>query len=66
VGALLFSRSLRNLLTVDAGFQQTGVLVVDMDLTHLNLPMERRVTFRRELLDRMRAIPGVEWQLRQT
>jgi len=60
VGALLFSRSLRNLLTVDAGFQQTGVLVVDMDLTHLNLPMERRVTFRRELLDRMRAIPGVE------
>ncbi len=31
-----------------------------MDLTHLNLPAERRVTFKRELLDRMRAIPGVE------
>src|SRR5260221_6604279 len=60
VCALLFARSLRNLLTVDAGFQQMGILVVDMDLTHLNLPLERRVTFKQELLDRMRAIPGVE------
>jgi putative ABC transport system permease protein len=60
VGALLFSRSLRNLLTVDAGFQQTGILVTSMDLTHLNLPVERRVAFKEELLERMRAIPGVE------
>lgn len=60
VGALLFVRTLRNLLTLDAGFQRTGVLAVDVDFARLKIPMDQRVPFRRTLLDRVRALPGVE------
>jgi putative ABC transport system permease protein len=59
VGALLFVRSLRNILTLDAGFQRDGVVVVDVDFARLNLPPERRVAFRELLLDRVRSLPGV-------
>jgi putative ABC transport system permease protein len=60
VGALLFTRSLYNLMTLDAGFAQDGVLQTDMNLAPLNLPSERRYAVKRELLDRLRAMPGVE------
>ena len=60
VGALLFSRSLRNLLTVNLGFERTGILITDIDLTELNLPTERRAAFRNDLLERLRSIPGVD------
>ena len=59
VGALLFVRSLRNILTLDAGFQRDGMVVVDVDFARLNLTPERRVPFRESLLDRVRALPGV-------
>jgi putative ABC transport system permease protein len=59
VGSLLFVRSLRNLFTLDAGFQQNGILITSMDFSHLNLPSERRTAFKRDLLERVRAIPGV-------
>jgi putative ABC transport system permease protein len=58
-GALLFVRTLRNLLTLDPGFQQQGVLVTALDLTRLNLAVERRQEFKRELLNKIRALPGV-------
>jgi putative ABC transport system permease protein len=58
--ALLFVRSFRNLATVEAGFQQDGILQVDLDLTRLKLPKDRRLPYRRELLERLRAVPGVE------
>ncbi|HYL74093.1 MAG TPA: ABC transporter permease [Bryobacteraceae bacterium] len=60
VGALLFVRSLRNLVTLNPGFRQSGVLVASMDLTRLGLPKERRLPFKRDLLDRIRTIPGVD------
>lgn len=60
VGALLFVRTLRNLLTLDPGFQQQGVVITNLDLSRLNLAAERRQGFKRELLDRVRAIPGVD------
>jgi putative ABC transport system permease protein len=60
VGALLFARSLGKLASVDAGFQRNGILVTDIDFTSLSLPAERRISFANELLDRVRAIPGVE------
>jgi hypothetical protein len=31
-GAMLFVRSLRNLVTLDAGFQQEGVLITNLSL----------------------------------
>jgi len=60
VGAMLFNRSLFNLMTLDAGFAQDGVLQTDINLGPLNLPSERRYAVKRELLDRLRAMPGVD------
>jgi predicted permease len=59
-GALLFSRSLGKLLTVDAGFRQEGLLSVGVGFRGLNLQPDRNQPFRKELLDRIKAIPGVE------
>jgi putative ABC transport system permease protein len=59
-GALLFTQSLRNLLNEDPGFQTGGVLIAGLDFARLKIPVERRGAFQRELLDRIRAIPGVE------
>jgi predicted permease len=58
-GAFLFTRSLNKLLTVETGIRQEGLLIVGADFRRLNLPPERRLAFRQELLDRVRAIPGV-------
>ena len=60
VGALLFGRSLQKLATLDAGFAQEGVLEMELDLTALHLPVERRAGFKRQVLDQVRAIAGVE------
>ena len=60
VGALLFTRSLRNLLTLDVGFQRSGILITTLDLTPLNLPVNRRQAFEQELLERLRSTPGVD------
>ncbi len=59
-GALLFSRSLSKLLTVDAGFRQEDVLIAEVTFRRLNLPSDRYSSFRDEMLDRIRAIPGAE------
>ena len=59
-GSMLFSRSLGNLLTVDAGFRQGGILVSNVGFRKLSLPPERRWAFKEELRDRIRSIPGVE------
>jgi predicted permease len=58
--ALLFSRSLSKLISVDAGFRPEGILVSSVGFRQLQLPPERRVDFRREMLERIRAIPGVD------
>ncbi len=58
-GALLFARSLRNLMTRNPGFQENGVLVAYVDYTRLNVPVVQRDDFARNLLDHIRAIPGV-------
>lgn len=60
VGALLFARSLNNLAAVQAGFRQNGILVADIDFTPLNIAKGGRVAFANDLLQRVRAIPGVE------
>jgi predicted permease len=60
VGALLFSGSLRKLLAVDAGFQQNGVLLADIDFRRVQIPADRRIAFKQQLLDKLRALPGIE------
>jgi putative ABC transport system permease protein len=60
VGALLFVRSLRNLTTLNAGFQKDGILVVDVDFTKLHTAKEQRQLFKKDLRERIAAIPGVD------
>jgi predicted permease len=60
MGALLFVRSLRNLTTLNVGFQQTGILVTHVDFTRLQLPEERFTDYKGDLVKRVQAIPGVE------
>src|SRR5487761_1898909 len=59
VGALLFAGSLRNLMNLNAGFRQDGILVTNLGFGSLNIPKERRIEYRRQIVDKIRAIPGV-------
>ena len=56
---MLFVRSLRNLMTLDAGFRQDGILVVNMDVRRAGVPEERRTAFFAELTSKLAALPGV-------
>ncbi|HXW92689.1 MAG TPA: ABC transporter permease [Terriglobales bacterium] len=60
VSALLFGGSLRKILTLDAGFQRDGVLVMDIDFTRLEIPKQQWNQFRENIVERVRALPGVE------
>ena len=60
MGALLFVRSLRNLTTLNVGFQQTGILVTSVDFGRLQIPEDRYTEYKRDLVKRVQAIPGVE------
>jgi len=59
-GALLFSRSLAKIITIDMGFRDEGVVHATAVFQRLKLPPERVPAFKDELLGRIRAIPGVE------
>jgi putative ABC transport system permease protein len=60
VGALLFVRTLRNLVTLNTGFQRNGILVAQMNYDKLHVPETGRLAFRNQLLEQVRAVPGVE------
>jgi putative ABC transport system permease protein len=47
-------------MSVDPGFKQDGVMIAELDFSKLKLPKDRRLAFKRDLLDRVRAIPGVD------
>jgi putative ABC transport system permease protein len=59
-GALLFARSFWNLMTLDPGFRETGILRTYLNFRRLDLPPERYETFKHELLEQIRTIPVVE------
>jgi predicted permease len=59
-GALLFARTLGNLLTVDAGFREDNILIAQLDLSKLHLPVARRVPVKKEIAERLGGVPGVE------
>jgi predicted permease len=58
-GAVLFTRTLHNLMTLDPGFGQEGLLVTNLDLRRMNVPPERLLSLYREMEDRVSAAPGV-------
>ncbi len=58
-GAALMLETFRNLATVDPGFHAEGVLLVNADLRRASFSKERQAEVWRELLTRVRVLPGV-------
>ena len=59
VGAFLFVRSFRNLTTFDPGMREAGIAVAFMGYQQSQVPPERFTEFKRELVDEVRATPGI-------
>jgi predicted permease len=59
VGALLFVRSFRNLMTFDAGMRQEGITFAFLGFQDSKLSHEQYEDFQRQLLDEIRSVPGV-------
>lgn len=60
IGALLFGRSLRNLVTVDPGFTPEGILAVSVDIRRSSVEPAARLATYANAIERIRAVPGVE------
>ena len=59
VCAFQFVATFRALASLDTGFRRAGIVEATVDFRPLGLPPERRAMLRREILDRIRMIPGV-------
>ena len=59
IAALLFVRTFRNLVDLNAGFQQNHIIVADFDFSSLKVPVANRLEYKRELLEKVRDTPGV-------
>ena len=60
VGALLFVRSYRNLATMDPGMRESGITVGYFGFSTFNIKPENEAEFKRQLVDEVRSIPGVQ------
>ena len=58
-GAFMFVGTFRNLTTLNPGFQQDQVLIANFDFSPLNLPQQSKMEFKRDLMARVGAVPGV-------
>jgi len=59
VGAGLFIRTFTNLMSVDAGFDRSNVLLVDTNIHNAQIPGPARIPFYGQMLARIQALPGV-------
>ncbi len=59
VGAGLMLSTFWKLNSLDTGFDRRNVLLVQVDIRNANYPEDRRASAYREMLNRVRAIPGV-------
>jgi putative ABC transport system permease protein len=59
VGALLFVRTLQNLINVDPGFRDDGVLVAALNFRQSGAPDTQQVALRQDLLERLARAAGV-------
>jgi putative ABC transport system permease protein len=60
VCAFQFVATFRALASLDTGFRQDGVVEATIDFRRLGLAPDRTPAFRQELIDRIRAVPGVK------
>ena len=58
-GAGLMRSTFRNLVSLDPGFEREHVLLASLDLRNGHYPEEKRAAVYRDILERLRAIPGV-------
>ncbi len=59
-GAALLVRTVTALTSVNHGFEQQGLLTMQVSLPGTRYPIERQVAFQRELLTAIRELPGVD------
>jgi predicted permease len=59
VGALLFVRSFRNLVTFDPGMRERGITAAFLGFWQSDMPRERWADFDGELLGEIQSVPGV-------
>jgi predicted permease len=60
VAALLFVHSYRNLMSVDPGLRESGITIGYFGFDQLKIKPENLAAFKRNLVDEVRAIPGIE------
>ena len=60
IGAGLLLGTFRRLMTLDPGFKRDGVLIVGTNLRNSGYQEQRYAAVQRDLLDRFRALPGVQ------
>src|ERR1700678_718022 len=60
VGALLFVRSYRNLMTLDPGMRESGITVGNFGFPTLHIKPENQAEFKRLLIENVRSIPGIQ------
>ena len=66
VGALLFVRSYRNLMTLNPGIRESGITVGYFDFQSTNVKPENLAAYKKRLVDEVRALPGIENASRTT
>jgi predicted permease len=60
VGALLFVHSYRNLMTLDPGMRESGIVFGYFDFPALDIKPENEAEFKRRLVEDVRSIPGIQ------
>ena len=60
VGALLFVRSYRNLVSINPGMREKGITTGLFGYYMLNIKQEYEAEFKRQLVETVRSVPGVE------
>jgi predicted permease len=60
VGALLFVRSYRNLMTLDPGIRESGIMVGYLGFPSANVKPEALAAYKKQLVADVRGIPGIE------
>ncbi len=60
VGALLFVRSYRNLMTFDPGIRESGISVGYFGFPEAKIKPENLAAYKRQLVEDVRALPGIE------
>ncbi len=60
VGSLLFVRSFRNLMTLDPGFREQGLLVTWVAFGKQSIPKSERTPLFRRMLEKLRTTPGID------